>query len=228
MSLKYSKDGKVSFNPLNHAYRRVSDNKYLHSITKTVNKYKIPFDAEATATRYAAKHGLDKTELLATWQNEGDISRENGHAVHAVIENYILKGEIVTTGLYEKEVPAVQFIKHYFESGKLIPVETEMIVYNDSLAGQIDCIAKSPNGEHYIFDWKTCKKITDNSYNRYMHPPFQCCPDANFFHYSLQLGFYKELCKEYDIAGSYIVHLDSPGYKIIKAANIEIPDYVLQ
>ncbi len=56
--MKYSKDGKVCFDPIKHTYSL--NGKRLQGVTSFINKYKIPFDSEKIATAYAFKHGLDK------------------------------------------------------------------------------------------------------------------------------------------------------------------------
>jgi hypothetical protein len=223
--IKYSKDGRVSFNPETHTY--LLGDKYLQGVTGLISKYKNKFDAEKVATAYALKYGLDKDELLKQWELKGKQSCEHGTAVHSVFETYILNGQIVVTGKYSKEPVAVKFIDDFFKTERLIPVEAELIVYNECIASQIDCIAKNKKGQHFIIDWKTNEKIETNGYKKYMLYPFHLYPDACFYHYSLQLSFYKELCKEYKIEGLFIVHIDEQDYNIIKAENIHIPKKIL-
>lgn len=223
--MKYSKDGKVSFNAEKHIY--LLGDKVLKGVTSLIGTYKNFFDKDKVAETFAQKNGLNKDEVLREWELKGLVSREQGTAVHSVFENYHLLDKIETTGLYKKELQAVKFINDYFKTGRLIPVEAEMIVYNESVASQIDYIVKTPTGEHFIFDFKTNKSIETNGYNKYMLHPFNNMPDASFYHYSLQLNIYKELCKEYDIKGLFIIHLTDNDYKIIKAKKITIPHNIL-
>lgn len=225
MSLKYSRDGKVSFNAETHTYMLGS--KRLTGVTSIISKYKNKFDSELMATNFALKHGLDKDELLKEWEEKSRKSVECGTAVHKVFEDYCETGEIFFTGNYEKEKIAIKFIEEMFHTGRLTPVAAEMIVYNESIASQIDCIAKDKAGNNYILDWKTNSKIETNSYNKKMLAPFKSVPDASYFHYSMQLAFYKRLCNEYDITGSFIVHIDDNNYKLLWPSPINIPDTVL-
>jgi hypothetical protein len=218
--IKYSKDGKVKFDHERHTYH-LGDT-LLTSVTTFISKYKVPFDAERIATAYAKKHGLDKQKLLAQWKLEGEISCENGTAVHRIFEEYCNTREIFISGDYPKEEIASKFIEDFFWTKRLVPVECEMIVYNNKLAGQIDCIAKNSEGQYFILDWKTNKEIKYNGYNKYMSEPYGFLPDCNYSHYTLQLNIYKHLCKEYDIAGMYIVHLGTENYSLIKADNLNI------
>lgn len=220
--MKYSKDGIVCFDPETHTYKK--GNTYLQGVTGLIERYKNPFDHERMATNYAAKHGLNKDEVLKNWNEEGQRSRDHGTAVHQFLEHYFLTGELVYPGISPKESVAKKFIDDYFVTGRLQIIEVEMIVYNDSLATQIDCVAKNPSGEYFILDWKTNKKISDNGYNKKMLPPFNRYPDASFFHYSLQMSLCRMLCKEYPIKDAYLVHLKEDTYDILSTELIHIPD----
>jgi hypothetical protein len=219
---KYSKDGKVRFNEEAHTY--FLGNKKLFGVTSLISKYKNKFDSELMATNYAIKHNLDKDDVLKEWKEKGEYSCNQGTEVHRIIENYILTGNIEQSNIYPKEKVAVKFIEEIFKTNKLTPVETEMIVYNDSIASQIDLIAKNDKNDYFIFDFKTNSKIEINSFNKYMLEPFNTLPDASFYHYSIQLSIYKKLCKEYEIKDIYIIHIDEENYHFIKAALIFIPN----
>jgi ATP-dependent exoDNAse (exonuclease V) beta subunit len=213
MKMKYSKDGRVSFDKETHSY--LLGEKRLTGVTSFISKYKQPFDSVLIATKYAKKHGLNVDEVLAKWKQEGETSTKNGTSCHDLIEHFVLTGEIKPNGISDKEKVAVKIIEELFLTKRLTPVEVELIVYNDVLASQIDCIAKNEKGEHFILDWKTNKKIDTFAYNKFMLPPFDHLPDCNFYHYSLQLSLYKQMCKEYDIKDCFIIHLDNEDYNII-------------
>ncbi len=218
--MKYSKDGLVCFDPSNHTYKK--GDQYLQGVTGYIDKFKTPFDSDLIATRYAAKHGLNKDQVLSEWASEGERSRVHGTAVHKIIEGYILTGEIVLSGVSEKELVAKKFIEDYFLTGRLTPVESEMVVYNDILASQIDCIAKNEKDKYFILDWKTNKKISDIGYGKFMAHPYNRYPDCSFYHYSLQLSIYKKLCKEYPIEEAFIVHFKDSKAEILSIEQIEL------
>lgn len=222
---KASKDGKVIFNPINHTY--VKDGKILQGVTGLISKFKNPFDKELQAGKYAAKNGLIKEDVLFEWDVKGKVSRNQGTVIHKIFEDYINTGKISIQNLYTKEIQAVNFIKEFFETGRLIPVETEMIVYNDFIASQIDFIAKTPQGDYFIFDPKTNKGIEKNSYGKMMLPPFNHIPDASFYHYSIQTSIYKKLCTDYKIKKCFIVHIDDSKFTIINPETINIPNEIL-
>lgn len=220
MTNKTSKDGKVVFEQENHTY--YLGEKRLRSVTSFIKQYKNEFDTDKMATMYAMKHGMDKEVVIKMWYDKGQKALDQGHSIHSIFEDYINTNEIVKRGDYEKEKVAEKFINDMFKTQRLEPIETEMIVYNDSLAGQIDCIAKDSKGNHYILDWKTNSKIDTFSYGKLMLPPYHNFNDSVFYHYSLQLSIYKELCTEYEVKNCYIVHIDEHDYSMIKILDMPI------
>lgn len=216
---KWSKDKKCFFNPETFSYHL--GRKKLESVTRFIDKYKNYVDFDLVAEKYAAKHGLDKFKVLAEWKEKGRLSRENGIAVHKVIENYILNGEIKPDPALKKESLAIQFIKDFFVSNRLKPVECELVVYNDKLASQVDCIAQNSLGEYFLFDWKTNEQIKKDSFGKQMLAPFVILPDAPFYHISLQVGIYEKICG-FDIKQSYIVHFDDEKYNMLKPEKINL------
>jgi len=215
---KYSKDGKVCFNPENHTY--FIGDKQLTSVTTYLSQFKNKFDSDLIAERFSKKNNLNKLDVLKKWKDKAELSAKNGTICHSIFENYILNDEIILPGIAPKENIVKKFINDYFERGLLIPVESELIVYDENLAGQIDCIVKNKIGEHFILDWKTNNKIEKESYNKYMLGKYSNYPDSNFYHYSLQLTLYQKMCIEYDIKKCFIIHIDLHDYKIIECEKI--------
>lgn len=211
--MKYSKDEKVCFDESRHTY--FLGEKKLTSVTQYISQFKSFFDSDKIAQKYAKKHNLKKEDVLKMWSDKGKESCEMGTFVHKIFEDYILENPLELNDKYPKSYVAQKFIKDYFDTGKLIPVETEYIVYNDELAGQVDCIAKNKKEEYFILDWKTNKEIKYNNIWQNMKGIYSHLEDCNFNHYSIQLETYKNLCYEYDIKGCYIVHLDDYNYNII-------------
>jgi ATP-dependent exoDNAse (exonuclease V) beta subunit len=220
--MKFSKDGRCKFDPESHSY--YIGEKQLTGVTTYISKYKNFFDAEKIAEKFAKKNGLDKDELLKKWEEEGKQSCINGTMVHDVFEKYIINGKIITTGKNHKEKVAVKFIDEFFKTGRLKPVDAEVIIYNEGLglASMIDCIARNEAGKYFILDWKTSKKIETNSYGKNMLPPYCQLPDANYYHYSLQLSLYRLMYREHEISGIFIVHIGDENYEVIKANTVTI------
>ena len=119
----------------------------------------------------------------------------------------------------KKEV-ALQFINDFFITERLIPIESEFIVYNDFLAGQIDMVCKDQEGNFYIVDFKTNEKIDTYSYGKKMKGVFSHLDDSNYFHYCLQLSIYKKMLKEYEINKTFLVHITAEKYNFIECHDV--------
>lgn len=214
MKEKYSKDGKVRFEEDTHTYWL--GEKQLTSVTTYISQFKAPFDSDMLAGKYAKKHGRAKADVLQEWKEKGDHARTMGTFVHKIFEDYVLGLTPTLSDDYPKCKVAMDVIRDLFETGRLIPVETEYIAYNDQLAGQIDLIARNRKGDHFILDWKTNTEIKFDNRWQDMLGPFKHLPDCSYNHYSLQLNTYRNMCLEYDIKGCFIVHLGGVGYDIFK------------
>ncbi len=216
--LRQSADGLCVFDSSNNSYWLGS--KRLRGVTSYIAKHKQPQDFDKIASAYARKHNLLKEDVLAQWAEKSLKSRENGTKVHDMIERWFYTGEIVKPE--GKETVAANFINDFFLSKRLTPVECEMVVYNEKLglASMIDMIAKNPEGDYFILDWKTNESIKYESYNRFMLEPYQALPDADYYHYSLQVALYENMCKEYLIKESFLVHIGEENYNIIKPSKV--------
>jgi ATP-dependent exoDNAse (exonuclease V) beta subunit len=231
--MKYSNDNSVVFNDKNHTYFLGS--KQLTSVTTFINQFKNKFDSDYHSKRIAEKQGVTQEEILKLWSDKAKKSSEIGTAIHKIFEDYIdgkfsvISNEIeidfmelepdYLIDFYHKSKSAIQFIKDFFVTDRLIPIYTEHIVYNENLAGQVDLICKDKKDNWYILDFKTNEKIETFSYNKKMLGIFNEINDCNFYHYSLQLSIYKKMFKE-PIKGLYIVHIKSDGYEFIECVDI--------
>jgi ATP-dependent exoDNAse (exonuclease V) beta subunit len=214
--IKFSKDGRVKFDSEKHIY--TIGEKRLQGVTTFIESHKNPFDAEKIAAAYVKKHGGNVADLLAQWKLKADLSKEAGTKVHAIFEKYILTGDIDKSANEPKEKQAITFITNFFLKKRIIPVDCEVIVYNEkiNLASQIDCVVRTPENKYYILDWKTNSEIKKDCFGKYMLKPFGMLPDASYYHYSMQLNIYKLLYKEYKIEGCFIVHIKEEDCEFIK------------
>lgn len=215
---KYSKDKRVVFDEESHSY--FLGDKKLKSVTQYISEFKPFFNKHEISKAYALKHGLNQEDVLLDWDKKAKESAQMGTYIHNIFEDYILGGEIETKKDYMKCNVALKIIEDYFTSNRLIPVETEYIVYDDNLAGQVDCIAKDIEGNYYILDWKTNKEIKTSNKWQKMLGEYSYLDDCSFNHYSIQLRTYQNMCKEYEIKDCFIVHLMEEDYKFIRAKEI--------
>ena len=171
--------------------------------------------------------GTDMHFEIECFMNDKRIMCQYTHKELYEIYNsdFIKKGKHESTSLEWKYF--IEFIK---DTPELKPYRTEWTIYHEELklAGSIDMIYEHSDGTLSIYDWKRSKDITRvNNFNKYALTDTIChMPDANFWHYALQLNTYKAILEEkYEkkVVDLYLVRLhpdnEEKTYELIK-----IPD----
>jgi len=231
--MKYSLDKSVAFDSVSHTYTK--NGKKLISVTSFISQFKNEFDSDYWSNKIALRDNKTQKEVLAEWKAKAKKSCDIGTAIHKIFEDYIdgnfsiVNDEIEVNFLeidescildfIPKSKQAIEFIKDFFISGRLIPLYTEYIVHNDILAGQVDLICKDKENNFYILDFKTNEKIEVNSYGKNLNGKFKDIPDSTFYHYSLQLSIYKQMFDK-DIKGLFLVHIKPDKYDFIECVDI--------
>lgn len=212
-----------------------------NSVTTWVHKFSPPQDWDAIAAKSAQKAGCSPEELRAKWKRSGDYSCDLGTEVHAYMEN-MMQHKLYIPHIdhvkwpemqadFESRIPACarayQMITETY-----VPVREELIVHNSdwNLCGTIDLLAyNTKTGQFAILDYKTNKEIKkDNPWQRMM-APFEEFPDANYYHYSLQLSTYKAIVERKTnlrIGDLMLIHISPNGPVMIPC--IDLSARVLQ
>ena len=123
----------------------------------------------------------------------------------------------------------LEFIK---DNPYLKPYRTEWMIYDEDLkiAGSIDMVYENPDGTLSIYDWKRSKEITKvNNWDKFAtNKIINHMPDANFWHYALQLNTYKSILEsKYDkkIKDLYLVRLhpdaENKTYELLEVPILE-------
>jgi ATP-dependent exoDNAse (exonuclease V) beta subunit len=192
--------------------------------------------------------GQSPDQIKALWNANGSAVSQFGTDLHYEIEcfmnNSLLpKGYtheqlynfyMSNTTAYAHEAKPLEW--HYFinfikDTPHLKPFRTEWTVYNEDvkISGSIDMIYENPDGTLSIYDWKRSKNITRiNNWNKFALPPEIChLPDANFWHYAMQLNTYKVILEtKYNKAVNdlYLVRLhpdaSEKNYELIKLPDL--------
>lgn len=232
--MKYSKNKRVSFDPATHSYK--NKDKKLISVTTLLNNFKNEFDSDYWSKEIARREKTTQEIILKKWKDKAFKSTEIGTAIHKIFEDYTNGNYCITNGKLEfeynklnaefmedfnlKKEISLNFINDFFFTKRLIPVESEFIVYNDFLAGQIDMVCRDQESNFYIVDFKTNEKIDTYSYGKKMKGIFSEIDDCSFFHYSLQLSIYKKLLKDYDIKKIFLIHITPEKYEFIECQDL--------
>jgi hypothetical protein len=179
--------------------------------------------------------------IIDSWEKDGDKQSSLGTVMHRQIELFY------NDALNEKEEECIQKTKEFglfetyhaeIQSRSWQAFRTEMIVWDEEtqLCGSIDMIYidTSLNQDLQawrdgkitlrvrLVDWKRSKGITTGSYGKFGKGP--CCklPDANFYHYKIQLNLYR-----YMLEKNYNVQVDSMAICVCHPKNDVYNEFVV-
>lgn len=165
-----------------------------------------------------------REEILKSYEDKKNVACERGTSIHEVQENLFYNQD----DKIKKYVGGGKFDvkKGYYQLDLERAVYPEFLIsyaFDDYLkvAGQIDLIIKDGN-DITIIDWKTNKKIDQESYfdkttkrRQMMKFPLDNIQDCNFYHYTLQLSLYAFLLQKinpkFKIKKLLIIHFDHDG-----------------
>lgn len=200
-------DDTIIFKEDTHQYFDKTGLEY-GSVTRTLNKLKVPFDRDGISKMMARSMAKEKgitvdqaqAMILSEWDAKRDSSIDRGNSIHGSIENFLLTGQKSSEYMGVHNFMS-SFIKPYY---RFYP---EIILYHQDflVAGQADLVCqrqKSESSVYDFYDYKTneAKGIQFDSigrkndeikhYNRYFLPPLDFMEDCNYNLYSLQLSMY--------------------------------------
>lgn len=224
---KHERDSRITFDEEPHIYY-VDGEAYEDSVTGFVHSFFDCFDGKEVIQKYYdywqsnENHkyfGMSPQEILESWEN--NPAADLGTQLHKKIEDFY-NGE-----LKEDSTPEFKhFLKFYKDHEQLKPYRTEWMVFDEELrlAGSIDMLYIDENEELMIYDWKRSKEIKEQANDEGKYP-LSHLPNANYWHYSLQLNVYKAILeKKYDkkvsIMRLVILHPNNDSYEVIKVPDL--------
>jgi hypothetical protein len=250
----FTKFNRIKFHDDIHKYY-VGD-KNLISVTTILHKYVEEFDSNYWSDRKKDELNMTQEEVLDYWKALNIKSQIKGSAVHNYAEllynNKVYKydNERVLAQLGQKNIDILakqglttieeefKIVKTYVDNfyadsfGKLIPIKTEFVVFDEEweLSGMMDILFWNVKKQCFqVWDWKTNKELNKvNKYNQKMKRVVSHLHDCEFEIYSLQLTTYKRILERntgIKIDGCYIVWFNevNDNYKVI-----ECNDYSLE
>ncbi len=125
-----------------------------------------------------------------------ESAANEGTWLHFKFEAYLNRAVI------EEHTTEVRMFLRYIATLKGITAyRTEWTIFGEDerLAGSIDFVAKMPNGDLVIYDWKRSKVLRTKYVNKFqsMKVPLHHLDDCQGNHYRLQLNCYKYLLEKY-------------------------------
>jgi hypothetical protein len=156
-------------------------------------------------------YGMTREQILKMWDDNTKEASGAGTQMHYDIECFYNGMDVVNDSIeyqfFEKFIKDFPDLKAY---------RTEWMVFYEELklSGSIDMVFELPDGTLQIYDWKRSKGFSygDEGWKT-KYAITECIkhlPDANFWHYSLQLNTYKVILEHKygkKISGMYLVRL---------------------
>jgi len=181
------------------------------SVTTFVHKKFPKFDAIKVSKMLVKKHfendkspyyNMTEEQIRKSWTDLGTKSSVAGTHLHNAIEYYYndVKDRIKSEILDCIEWKYFESFLADFPNLKAYRTEWEIFDTDLNLAGSIDMVFKDENGDFWIYDWKRSKEIKNSNDFETGFEPLDHLPNANYWHYSLQLNIYKRILEtKYDI-----------------------------
>lgn len=227
---KHPRDDAIQFDEPTHVYTVNGSSKGVISCTGFLHSFFPHFDADAVIKKMMQSpkwpqnkyYGMTAAEIKKGWNNNGAAASGAGTAMHLGIEQF-LHGHPELVDPEVKESLEWRYFKNFWKdmSGDLVPYRSEWEVWSEEhkLAGSIDMIFYRKSDDSYvIYDWKRSKEIKkENSFGNGFGPVAHL-PDANYWHYTLQLNVYRWFLETFyglRVSDMYIVimHPDNANYK---------------
>lgn len=201
---------KVKLEPVKHQYFHTENGTQFKSVSKLLDSFKTPFDADFMSVMCAKKElrlrgitdpsreqvAKEADLLRITWKSKNTFACNVGTRIHDALE---LFGK--TTRIQDESLePAIRAIYHLFRDYKKSYLEQALHSEFYECAGTADRIDIRPGTTNVvdISDYKT--NIShgiqfSDKYKKYLKYPLDYLEDVNFVHYTLQLSIYMLMCE---------------------------------
>jgi len=189
------------------------------SVSKVIEKFYIPFDAEAKSLQMCKGDVIQQRILLSEWKAKGDFATNMGSRVHYMLEKYLISlynnykevrqpifvcDETQTNTGNRMICAGENYIKLMHDRGAIL-LDTEIVLGDNILGytGQPDKVWLMYNRDKtgfgiVITDWKTNqpKNFEVMPWTGFLFSPFDEYNDTALQHYYLQLPLYGRLIVE--------------------------------
>lgn len=235
---RHPRDAAIHFDEPTHVYTVNGTYKGWTSCTGFIHNFFPHFDADAVIEKMMSSpkwpsskyYGKTAKEIKAEWNSNGASASGAGTAMHLAIEQF-LHGhpEIIDPAIFS--TPEWNYFTNFWNdvSGDLVPYRSEWEVWSEEykLAGSIDMVFYRKSDDSYvIYDWKRSKEIKMTNSWENGNAPLDHLPNANYWHYTLQLNTYRWFLETYyglKISDMYIVimHPDNSNYQRFRLNRLE-------
>jgi hypothetical protein len=214
----------------------------LISVTTILHRFQEEFNEDYWSKVKAEEYRLTQKEVIRAWKFINKKGTMKGSAIHDYTENLFLnkvfpypKQWIVDEFGFDPILPEYEITKNHVNNfyndvqGKLIPIRTEMIVYDEEslIGGMLDILFYNVRMKQFqIWDWKTNKKFDKEMKSRHFQDKLMVLEDSDLEIYSLQLAMYKHIIEKntgIKLGKSYVVWFshNNDNYEIIETKDRE-------
>ena len=229
----HERDSHISFQDEGHIYTIDGETDFM-SVTTWNHRHFKPFDADRIIAGMMSRDSWERSryfgqtpeQIKAGWDANRDEAAAAGTKLHYDIECYYNGSPQVNDS-----VEYQYFLNFAKGNPDLVPFRSEWMLWDKELrfAGSIDMVFIKPDGSLMVYDWKRSKGIEKS--NRWGDCATTECishiPDANFWHYSLQLNTYKALVEKnygYRVSDMRLVclHPNHKEYQVVTVPDLSV------
>lgn len=214
----------------------------LVSVTTLIHKYQEEFDSEYWSDYKSNEHNLPKNKILQAWDFINKKGTMKGSIIHDYVENKLLNkvfeypkqkilNEFGFDPIWEEYIITKKHVDKFLNDskGKLIPIKTELIVYDKEslIGGMCDVLFYNVKANEFqLWDHKTNKELTFENKQQYLKDELSILEASDIEIYSLQLESYKYIIEKNTsirLGNSYIVWYshNNNKYEVIPTYNRE-------
>ncbi|MFW6219886.1 MAG: hypothetical protein ACOC33_03520 [bacterium] len=215
-------------------------NKELISVTTLIHKYVNEFDSHYWSDYKADQLNIPQEKVLEAWEFINKKGTMKGSIIHDYAENRLLNkvfeypkekilNEFGFDPIWEEYLITKKHVDKFIEDirGKLIPIKTELILYDKEalIGGMCDILFYNvKHDEFQIWDHKTNKDLSFDNNGKYLDGELSVLGESDIEIYSLQLETYKQIIERntsIKLGKSYIVWYshNNENYEIIPTYN---------
>jgi len=218
------------------------DGKELISVTTIIHRYQEEFAEDYWSNYKAEEYALTQKEVLRGWEFINKKGTMKGSAIHDYAEclfqnkvfpypEQLMLDEFGFDPVWEEYKITKKHVDKFYNDvqGKLIPIRTEMVVYDREslIGGMVDMLFYNKRAKCFqIWDWKTNKKFDKEMKSRHLKDKLYMLEESDLELYSLQLAMYKHIIEKntgLKLGQSYVVWFshNNDNYEIIKCKDRE-------
>lgn len=178
----------------------------LISVSKLIEKVKVPFDSDKWSEIKAKERGITKEEILEEWKVIKDDSLKRGTLFHQEKEQELLRGKKVHPCLVDERGLKKAHDLRNLPSG----IHPELMLYNlqYGIVGTADKVEVLEDKTFNLSDFKTNKKIDFKGFMKFdpidkrkhevkMLSPLSHLGDCSGNHYLIQLSLYAYFLEQF-------------------------------